>query len=179
MRAVSCTYCQRLPEEESSLYSRIIGQLKHYFDAFWIICRWLCRETFRLPLLLLFKSLELHIKNSQHVWSWITPSRLYGSVHLFVQTFKKLIQKVISAAVKVKWKLLLYWHAWFQWLTGVFFYSTGDIKHDVTSVTGSLIWPRKLIATQHEEATNYKMWKTVTFAFNPAVQGDLILLLQS
>lgn len=33
----SGTYRQRLPEEESSLYSCVIGHLKHYFDTFWII----------------------------------------------------------------------------------------------------------------------------------------------
>lgn len=57
------THRQRLPKEESSLYSCIIGQLKHYFDTFWIICRWLWGKTFRLPLLLLFKCLESHISN--------------------------------------------------------------------------------------------------------------------
>lgn len=54
---------QRLPKEESSLYSGVVGHFKHYFDAFWIIYCWLWGETFGLPLLLLFQCLKLRKKN--------------------------------------------------------------------------------------------------------------------
>lgn len=54
---------QRLPEEESSLYSCVVGHFKHYFDTFWIVHSWLWGETFRLPLLLLFQCLKLRKKN--------------------------------------------------------------------------------------------------------------------
>lgn len=50
---------QRLSEEESSLYSCVVGQFEHYFDTFWIVHSWLWGETFRLPLLLLFQCLKL------------------------------------------------------------------------------------------------------------------------
>lgn len=53
---------QRLPEEESSLYSCVVGHFKHYFDTFWIVHSWLWGETFRLPLLLLFQCLKLRKK---------------------------------------------------------------------------------------------------------------------
>lgn len=51
------TYRKWLPKEESSFHARVIGQLEHYFDTFWIVCKWLWRETFRFPLLLLFQCL--------------------------------------------------------------------------------------------------------------------------
>lgn len=50
---------QRLPEEEPSLHSCVVGHFKHYFDAFWVIHGWLWGETFGLPLLLLFQRLKL------------------------------------------------------------------------------------------------------------------------
>lgn len=65
------THRQRLPEEESSLYSCVIGHLKYYFDTFWITCRRLWGKTFRLPFLFFFQSLGLQNKNWQHVWSRI------------------------------------------------------------------------------------------------------------
>lgn len=50
---------QRLPEEESSLHSCVVGHFKHYFDTFWMVHGWLWGQTFRLPLLLLFQRLKL------------------------------------------------------------------------------------------------------------------------
>lgn len=52
------THRQRLTEEESSLYSCVIGKLKDYFDTVWIVRRRLWWKTFRLPLLLLLQRLE-------------------------------------------------------------------------------------------------------------------------
>lgn len=60
--ASSDTHCERLPEEEPSLYSCVVGHFKHYFDTFWIVRRWFWGETFRLPLLLLFQRLKLKRK---------------------------------------------------------------------------------------------------------------------
>lgn len=55
---------QRLPEEEPSLHSCVVGHFKHYFDTFWIVHSWLRGETFRLPLLLLLQRLKLETKKT-------------------------------------------------------------------------------------------------------------------
>lgn len=55
---------QRLPEEEPSFYSCVVGHFKHYFDTFWIVHSWLWGEAFRLPLLLLFQRLKLRKKEN-------------------------------------------------------------------------------------------------------------------
>lgn len=63
LRNAACTRAhtdrQRLPEEEPSLHSRVVGHLKYYFDTVWIACGRLGGKTLGLPFLLLFKVLRL------------------------------------------------------------------------------------------------------------------------
>lgn len=79
---------QRLPEEEPSFYSCVVGHFKHYFDTFWIVHSWLWGEAFRLPLLLLFQRLKLRRKKKtfKNICLTIVFTLLKLSTEMCVQT---------------------------------------------------------------------------------------------
>lgn len=51
-------YRQRLGEEEASLYTCVIGQFEHDFQAVWVILWWLGGKTLRLALFFFVKCLN-------------------------------------------------------------------------------------------------------------------------
>ena len=77
---------QRLVKQESSLYPCVVGQLEHYLDALWIICRRLLRKTFWLPLLLLLKCLQPQQTTMNTSWHHNIPHLPIGWIRKF--TFK-------------------------------------------------------------------------------------------